>query len=153
MATAKKTVEVAETEVKEEVKKPAKKVAAKKAAPKAKVEETAPVKAEVAPVKADSKKATIHDYEIILEPLITEKSMAQSQTVNQFTFKVKKSANKTEIRNAIEHIYNVHVTGISTVKQIEKSTTRGSKFKGTISGFKKAIVTIRQGETINLFAE
>lgn len=56
MATAKKTVEVAETEVKEEVKKPAKKVAAKKAAPKAKVEETAPVKAEVAPVKADSKK-------------------------------------------------------------------------------------------------
>ncbi len=103
--------------------------------------------------KVEGKKPLIHDFEIIKEPLITEKSMAQSQNENKFTFIVDSKASKTEIRRAIERIYNVHVTGISTVNKIAKQTTRGSRYKGTISGFKKAIVTLRLGETINLFAE
>lgn len=104
-------------------------------------------------VKVEASKATIHDFEIIKEPLITEKSMAASQNENKYTFVVDKKASKTEIRKAIERIYGVHVTGISTVNKIAKQTTRGSRFKGTLSGFKKAIVTLRLGETINLFAE
>ena len=103
----------------------------------------------VAPVS----KATIHDFEVIVEPLITEKSMTVNQENGQYIFKVKKNANKVEIRNAIERIYNVTVTGVQTVNVPAKNTTRGTRFHGTISGFKKAIVTLKEGDVINLYAE
>lgn len=98
-------------------------------------------------------KATLQDFEVILEPVITEKSMTKSQEENKFTFKVKKGASKTEIRKAIERIYKVHVVGISTVNVHAKASSRGSRYKGHISGYKKAVVTLKLGETINLFAE
>ena len=98
-------------------------------------------------------KATIHDYDLILEPVITEKSMSASSELSQFTFIVKKGSNKTEIRRAIERIYNVHVTGISTINVSKKAKSHGSRYKGYVPGYKKAIVTLKEGETINLFAE
>lgn len=104
-------------------------------------------------VVENTRKALLHDFEIIKEPLITEKSMALSQNENKFTFKVDRRANKTEIRTAIERIYGVHVIGISTVNKNAKSASRGSRYRGTIPGFKKAVVTLKEGETINLFAE
>ena len=100
-----------------------------------------------------TKKATISDFDVIIEPLITEKSMSASQENNKFTFIVKKTANRTQIKNAIHKIYNVNVTGVNLVNVPAKVTTRGSRYKGTISGFKKAIVTVKEGETINLFAD
>lgn len=155
MAT-KKEVSTTTSEVKVEKKAP-KKIASKKVVEKVSEAEVVETKAvatkKAVKVEAPVRKATLNDFEIILEPLITEKSMAQSKDENKFTFIVKKTASKTAIRKAIEKIYNVHVTGISTVNQIAKKTTRGSKYKGMISGFKKAIVTLRNGETINLFAE
>lgn len=99
------------------------------------------------------KRATISDFDIIIEPLITEKSMSLSQEANKATFIVKKGANKIAIKKAIEHIYNVHVTGVQTVNVPSKVTTRGGRYKGTLSGFKKAIVTIKDGEAIDLFKE
>ena len=110
-------------------------------------------KQEVAKVEEKLKKATISDFDVIIEPLITEKSMSASQEHNKFTFVVKKDANKTQIKNAIHKIYNVNVTAVNLVNVPAKVTTRGSRYKGTISGFKKAIVTITEGETINLFAD
>lgn len=103
----------------------------------------------VAPVS----KATLHDFEVIVEPLITEKSMTANSENGQYTFKVKKGANKVEIRNAIERIYNVTVVGLQTVNVPAKKTTRGTRFHGTISGFKKAIVTLKEGDVINIYAE
>ena len=99
------------------------------------------------------KRATINDFDIIIEPLITEKSMSLSQEANKATFIVKDNANKIAIKKAIEHIYNVHVTGVQIVNVPSKKTTRGGRYKGTLPGFKKAIVTIKDGEAIDLFKE
>lgn len=98
-------------------------------------------------------KATISDFDVIIEPLITEKSMTAAQETNKYTFVVKKSANKTQIKNAIHRIYGVNVEGINVVNVPAKVVTRGSRYKGTIGAFKKAVVTVKEGETINLFAE
>ena len=110
-------------------------------------------KAKKEEVKVPTSKATIHDYDLIVEPIITEKSMSATQENNQFTFVVKKGSSKTEIRKAIERIYGVHVEGISTINVNPKNASRGSRYKGTLPGYKKAIVSLKEGETINLFAE
>ena len=101
----------------------------------------------------NEKKANIHDFDIIIEPVITEKSMAQSQEGSKYTIKVKKTANKTEIRNAVSKIFGVHVVGVQTVNVMSKNISRGSRYKGTLPSYKKAIVTLKEGEVINLFAE
>ena len=111
-------------------------------------------KAVEAPAVVETKKkATISDFDVIIRPLITEKSMTASQENNKFTFVVKKGANKTQIKNAIHRIYGVNVEQINIVNVPAKVVTRGSRYKGTIGAFKKAIVTVKEGETINLFAE
>ncbi len=111
----------------------------------------------VAPEKVVSetkfKKATIHDHEVIIEPIITEKSMGLSQEQNKATFKVKKGANKIEIKNAIQRIYGVKVVEITTVNVKPKRTTRGSRFQGSLSGYKKAVVRLESGSAIDLFKE
>lgn len=104
-------------------------------------------------VETSTSKATVHDFDVILEPLITEKTMSQTQEDNKATFKVKKGATKPQIRNAIQRIYGVKVTDVKVVNVIAKKTTRGSKYHGMISGFKKAIVTIEKGQAIDLFKE
>ena len=149
-----------EKKVSAKVKEPkAKKTTAKKVVKEAKVEapkaeEKEVVKVEkVAPAKVITVKPTIKDYQVIIEPIITEKSMSASQDQNKATFKVMKGANKIEIKNAIERIYGVKVASVKTVNVIEKATTRGSKFHGMISGYKKAIVRIAQGSAIDLFKE
>lgn len=106
-----------------------------------------------APVTENVKKASIHDFDCIIEPLITEKSTTVIQENNQYTFIVKKSANKTQIKNAIHKIYNVEVKNVNVVNVPSKVVTRGSKYKGSLSAFKKAIVTLKEGQTINLYAE
>ena len=108
---------------------------------------------EVTKAEVSLKKATISDFDVIIEPLITEKSTTESAERNKITFIVKADANKTQIKNAIHRIYNVNVTGVNVVNVPSKNASRGSRYKGTISGFKKAIVTIKEGETINLFAD
>jgi len=127
----------------EAAEKPAKKATRK---PKAKKEEAAPKKAAFAP-------ATAHDYEVIIAPLITEKTMALMQNANKVTVKVAKSSNKVEIKEAFQRVFQVKVTDVKVANQISKTTTRGGRYKGTISGFKKAIVTIAEGEAIDLFKE
>lgn len=99
-----------------------------------------------------SAKTTVSDLDCIIEPIITEKSMTQSQE-NKFAFKVKKDSNKIQIKNAIERIFNVKVESIRISNVMAKKVSRGSRYKGTVSGYKKAIVTLKEGETINLFAD
>ncbi len=129
------------TEAVEETTKPAKKATRKKAAKK---EE---------PKKSSFAKPTAHDYEVIIAPHITEKTMALIQNANKITVKVSASANKIEIKEAFQRIFQVKVVDVKVANQVGKTTTRGGRYKGTISGFKKAIVKIAEGEAIDLFRE
>ncbi len=123
----------------EETAKPAKKKAAKKEEVKAPAHTFA--------------KATHHDFEVIVAPHITEKTMALMQNANKVTIKVADKANKIEIKDAFQRIFQVKVTDVKVINQRAKETTRGSRYKGTISGYKKAVVTIAEGEAIDLFKE
>ncbi len=98
-------------------------------------------------------KPTHHDYEVIDAPHITEKTMALMQNANKVTLKVSAKANKIEIKDAFQRIFQVKVTDVKVLNQVAKTTTRGSRYKGTISGYKKAIVTVAEGEAIDLFKE
>ena len=98
-------------------------------------------------------KATEKDFSVIVKPLITEKTMSLMQNENKVTVKVLESANKTEIKLAFERIFQVKVTDVKVLNQRAKDTTRGTRYAGHISGFKKAVVTVAEGEAIDLFKE
>ena len=98
-------------------------------------------------------KATMRDFEVILEPVITEKTMSLMQDENKVTVKVLKSANKVEIKLAFERIFQVKVTDVKVSNVRAKELTRGTRYKGTLAGYKKAVVTIAEGEAIDLFKE
>lgn len=90
---------------------------------------------------------------ILLRPIVTEK-MTQLESKHQYAFEVDKNANKIEIQKAIEKQYNVKVLNLRTVnykgKQKSQLTRRG-RFTGKTSSWKKAIVTIKEGEKIEFF--
>ncbi len=87
---------------------------------------------------------------VIIRPLITEKTTHLSQTRNSFAFEVHKDANKVQIKNAIESIYSVIVTGVRT--QNRKGKPRRGKFGYTqTSSWKRAIVTLDENHKIDLF--
>jgi len=90
----------------------------------------------------------LHLYDKILSPMVTEKSTNMSDQ-NKIVFKVLASANKKNLKNNIEKIFKVNVTKINIInKQIRKKITRGKKVK--ISGYKKAIITLKKGQSIDL---
>ena len=90
----------------------------------------------------------IHLYDKILSPLLTEKTTNLSSQ-NKVVFKVRKNANKKNLKTNIEKIFKVNVTKINIInKQNRTKLTRGRKVK--VSGFKKAIVTLKKGQTIDL---
>ena len=98
-------------------------------------------------------KPTEKDFAVILEPRITEKSMDLMQNQNKITVKVLDSANKTEIKLAVERIFQVKVEDVRVSNVRAKATTRGTRYQGKLSGYKKAIITIAEGEAIDLFKE
>ena len=90
----------------------------------------------------------LHLYDKILSPLLTEKSTNLSGE-NKMVFKVLKSANKKNLKNNIEKIFKVNVTKVNIInKQNRTKLTRGRKVK--VSGFKKAIITLKKGQSIDL---
>ena len=98
-------------------------------------------------------KATEKDFSVIVKPVITEKSMAKMQNENKVTVRVSPTSNKTEIKLAFERIFQVKVVDVRIVNVHAKETTRGTRYKGSIQGYKKAIVTVASGEAIDLFKE
>ena len=105
------------------------------------------------PKKTGFPKATEKDYAVIVKPIITEKTMFLMQNENKVTLKVLASANKTEVKLAFERIFQVKVTKVTISNVKTKLTTRGTRYQGKISGYKKAVVTIAEGEAIDLFKE
>ncbi len=90
----------------------------------------------------------IHLYDKILSPMVTEKSTNLSEQ-NKIVFKVPTGANKVNLKKNIEKIFKVNVTKINIInKQNRTKVTRGKKVK--VSGFKKAIITLKKGQTIDL---
>ena len=90
----------------------------------------------------------LHLYDKIISPLLTEKSTNLSG-LNKIVFKVHKNANKKNIKSNIEKIFKVNVTKVNIInKQNRTKLTRGRKVK--ISGFKKAIITLKKGQNIDL---
>ena len=93
--------------------------------------------------------------DVLVRPKITEKVNGQMEKQNRYTFVVDKRANKLEIKAAVEEFYNVKVKDVNTMVVPAKSKSRFTK-AGFISGrkpsFKKAIVTLVDGDNIDLFA-
>ncbi len=106
-----------------------------------------------APKKNSFPKATERDFAVIAKPVITEKSMAKLQNENKVTLRVSDDTNKTEVKIAFERIFQVKVEDVRIVNVHPKATTRGTRYSGHIQGYKKAIVTVAQGEAIDLFRE
>ena len=87
--------------------------------------------------------------DILIKPIVTEKSTAL-MAEGKYTCKVPLNANKYQIRDAVEEIFNVKVAAVSTMR-MEGKKKRMGRFEGKRSDWKKAIVTLKEGETIELF--
>jgi large subunit ribosomal protein L23 len=94
--------------------------------------------------------------QILIKPVITEKADSLSEKRGQYTFIVNKDANKIEIKNAVKNLYNVEVESVNTLVMPAKSRNRNTRkgvIKGRVSSYKKAVVTLASGETINFFGD
>jgi large subunit ribosomal protein L23 len=89
-------------------------------------------------------------HEIIIRPLITEKTSIQKEMYNQVSFEVDRRANRIEIKRAIETIFNVRVAGVKTM-QITGKTERRGRVLGKRRDWKKAVVKLMPGERIDFF--
>lgn len=90
--------------------------------------------------------------DIIIRPIITEKSMKIMDAENKYTFEVAKGTNKIEIRQAIEEIFSVKVEKVNVINTQSK-TRRVGRYIGKTKAIRKAIVTLAAGEEIKLFGE
>lgn len=89
-------------------------------------------------------------YEVVLRPLLTEKGTRLKEDGNQYLFRVAKTANKVEIKHAIEHLFKVTVLEVRTIQQRGKVKRLG-RFQGRRPDWKKAIATLKAGESIELY--
>lgn len=93
---------------------------------------------------------------ILIKPIITEKAERLSEKLNQYSFVVAKGANKVETKKEVEKVYSVNVESVNTIIMPGKTKSRSSKravLRGRIPSFKKAIVTLAQGEEIDFFGD
>ncbi len=94
----------------------------------------------------------IHIYDVIVRPVVTEKTNENLGDNNQYTFEVALSATKIQIKEAIEVIFDVDVTNINTMVMPAKRGRRGRKTYTRKSPWKKAVVTLATGQSIDLEA-
>lgn len=90
--------------------------------------------------------------DIIIRPIITEKTMKMMDSDNKITFEVAKGTNKTQVRQAIEEIFNVKVEKVNILNCRPKDKRVG-KYVGKTSAVRKAIVKLPEGQDINLFKD
>ena len=92
-------------------------------------------------------------YDILRRPLVTEKSSYQSGTLNQFSFVVVDSVTRTQVKDAIETLYDVNVARVNIINVPAKRARRLRSRRMSIrkQGFKKAIVTLAEGQTLPIF--
>ena len=92
---------------------------------------------------------------MIIKPLVTEKMTAVSEKLNRYGFIVRPEANKLEIKREIEALYNVTVMDVNTIRYAGKNKSRYTKsglINGRANAYKKAIVTLKDGDTIDFYS-
>lgn len=92
---------------------------------------------------------------IIIKPIVTEKMTSISEKYNRFGFRVNPDANKSQIKKAVEEMYNVTVISVNTMNYKGKNKSRYTKsglIEGKTASFKKALVTLKEGDTIDFFS-
>jgi large subunit ribosomal protein L23 len=92
---------------------------------------------------------SLHPSQVLLAPVVSEKSYSHIPE-RKYTFKVHKDAHKTQIRQAVEELFGVKVARVNVIKMQPKPKRRGVT-RGTKPGWKKAVVQLREGETIEIF--
>ena len=93
---------------------------------------------------------------VLVKPLITEKAELLSEKLNKYSFVVNKNSNKIEIAKAVEKMYGVSVSAVNTAIMPSKSKRRNTKsgmVLGSVSSYKKAVVTLAPGEEIDFFGD
>ena len=89
-------------------------------------------------------------HEVVVRPVVTEKSSIAYQTHKQYAFEVHPQASKHQIRDALQTLFGVTVTGVRTMQMRRHQVTRG-RTRGTPARWKKAIVTLKDGDSIAVF--
>jgi large subunit ribosomal protein L23 len=92
---------------------------------------------------------------IIIKPIVTEKMTQLGDKLNRYGFRVQKDANKIEIKQAVEALYDVTVNEVNTMVVAPKKKsrfTKGGVVKGSASAYKKAIVTVKEGDKIDFYS-
>ena len=92
---------------------------------------------------------SLHPNEVLLAPVVSEKSYNLIEE-RKYAFKIHPDAHRTQVRQAVEELFDVHVERVNILKVQPKPKRRGL-IKGTRPGWKKAIVQVREGETIPIF--
>jgi large subunit ribosomal protein L23 len=92
---------------------------------------------------------SLHPNEVLLAPVVSEKSYSLI-TDRKYTFKVHKDAHKTQVRQAVEELFDVKVQKVNILKVQSKPKRRGM-IRGSRPGWKKAVVQLREGQTIEIF--
>jgi len=95
--------------------------------------------------------ADIHLYDVIVRPVITEKTSAMADTLNQYCFEVDVRANKIQIKEAVEVIFDVTVRKVATMVMPAKRGRRGNRVYQRKKAWKKAVVTLAPGDEIEMF--
>jgi large subunit ribosomal protein L23 len=93
---------------------------------------------------------SLHPNEVLLAPVVTEKAYAQIDN-NRYSFRVHPEAHKTQVRQAVEELFDVKVLRVNISKVQPKPKRRGLH-RGTKPGWKKAVVQLRAGDTIEIFS-
>ncbi|RMG92091.1 MAG: 50S ribosomal protein L23 [Zetaproteobacteria bacterium] len=96
--------------------------------------------------------ATINHYDVIRQPVVTEKSYAATGLANQYTFRVARHATKKQVKEAIEAIFGVNVEKVQIMNMPGKPKRRGFHV-GTRPGYRKAIVRLAEGQTLEMVEE
>lgn len=129
---AKKVSEAVETAVVEEKK------VAKKTTKKTSKKETVKVG-----------KTTVRSYDCIIKPILSEETMKNMETLNKITVQVDRKSNKIEIKNAFEAIFGVKVKQVN-VSNVRAKDKRVGKYYGKTSSYKKAVITLAEGQSLDL---
>ncbi|MCB0133350.1 MAG: 50S ribosomal protein L23 [Caldilineaceae bacterium] len=93
----------------------------------------------------------MHIYDVLKRPVITEKTMVGADELNQFVFEVDMRANKLMVKDAVQTAFDVTVENVAIMVMPAKTTSRGKKIRIRKPKWKKAIVTLEPGDSIQLF--
>ena len=93
---------------------------------------------------------SLHPNEVLLAPVVSEKSYAQIEASNTYSFRIHPDAHKTQVRQAVEELFGVKVLRVNVSKVQAKPKRRGLQ-RGKKPGWKKAVVQVREGDTIPIF--